>query len=506
MKYCSEIRPLPLVWIALAVYCASFFAFYPSIFTVVDESAYVRQGAALANGSLTVAEIDPLTGTETHTRPSEYPIGTSLLMAIFIKPLGWKGAFLLPFISFVAVVLLLARWLLAEGRSPIYALSLFLFPPALVMGRVAMSDMPSTALVTAALWLLWTGTGARPIRWVTAGLIAGVSVMLRETNPLIFAPFVLGAVLRGEKNRWYLSSAFAAGLSMRLVISALLFGEMFFVKNSRASFSIAAIRANLLHFSLVFELLILGGLLFALAYHGNRRPEVLGSLICFLAIYSCYEYSGEQSGALKGAILGGRFYLPIIPLSIYGTSELFERMWVKFHTLRRNWSVRFGSGMRLLQWLIVLVACTNSILVHATMKQWSSSQVRILNTIYTSTPNEGVIVTNTLATAKFINELYGTRHVLDATSVGTRETETLLQRYGTFNLVILDRSDSDFWRDMSRVNQSLVSWISKQTRLELVNDVHLKSNEELRIWRVRSIVDAPQIVRASSRVGDTSSR
>jgi hypothetical protein len=150
------------------------------------------------------------------------------------------------------------------------------------MSRVAMSDMPSAALVTAVLWLFWSGSGTGPIRWVVAGLIACASVLLRETNPLIFVSLVVGAALRGEKNRWYLSSAFAAGLAIRFVFFDLVFGDPFFVKRSRDGFDVTRIPVKVLHGFVAIEVLILGFVLVALTYRGVRRPEILISLVCFL--------------------------------------------------------------------------------------------------------------------------------------------------------------------------------------------------------------------------------
>src|SRR5579864_5228345 len=156
-----------VVWSAAAIYCLAFFVFYPSVITVIDESYYVREAVALAHGSLTVFHEDPLTGSSAWERPSDYPIGTSLLMAVFTRLFGWKGAFLVPLIGFVVVLWALAKWLAAAGRSSWHALALFFFPPALIMGRVAMSDMPSAALMATALWLFWAG-GTRPARWILA--------------------------------------------------------------------------------------------------------------------------------------------------------------------------------------------------------------------------------------------------------------------------------------------------------------------------------------------------
>jgi hypothetical protein len=79
------------------------------------------------------------------------------------------------------------------------------------------------------------------------------------------------------------------------------------------------------------------------------------------------------------------------------------------------------------------------------MKEWSLSQAQILHSIYGNTPSGGVIVTDTLATAKFINELYGSRHVADTGLIGTGQAGLLIQMKGcgfgvsAFNQVSVSR-------------------------------------------------------------------
>ena len=303
----------------------------------------------------------------------------------------------------------------------------------------------------------------------------------------MFAPFVAGAVLRGEQNRWYLASAFATGLASRLVVFRLVFGDALFARASHPDFAFSAIWRNVFHGFVFLEVLLLGLVLVAFAYRGQRRPEILASLSCFTATYLLYGYSGEQSGSLKGAVLGGRFYLPIVPVSIFAASEVFQRLADQFQNWRGRFPARLGSNSAALRWLLVVIACGNSVAAHAAMNRWGSSQRAILERIYSDTPKNTVVVTNVLATGKFINEVYGRRQVLDTKSLGNRDAESLIKRYGGFSLVILDRFDSAFWRDMSKANESVVTSLAKEFCLVPITDIRPEGGEELRVWRVRSL-------------------
>ena len=68
------------------------------------------------------------------------------MLAPFIAVFGVRGAFVVPMLGLVLAVLITARWIRDAGYSPFFALVTLGFAPALVMGRVAMSDVPSATL------------------------------------------------------------------------------------------------------------------------------------------------------------------------------------------------------------------------------------------------------------------------------------------------------------------------------------------------------------------------
>ena len=145
-------------------------------------------------------------------RPSRWPLPVALA--------GWRGAYVVPCLSLLAGVLLLGRWLQQEGRSPLFALLLLGYLPNLVMGRVAMSDVPSLFLVILGLWLFWRGSGRSWRWWLASGFVAGGSMLFRESNPIPFAPFFAGALLRRERNVWALVVGGIAGLALRVGANA----------------------------------------------------------------------------------------------------------------------------------------------------------------------------------------------------------------------------------------------------------------------------------------------
>src|SRR5262245_10348045 len=205
-----------IVIAACVLYVLGFLAFYPNAVTNDDESGYVRQATLVLEGTASTPKVNALTGDTEDYVPSRYPYGTALSLAIPLALAGWRAGYVVPCLSLLAGVLLLGYWLKQERRSPLFALLLLSYPPNLVMGRVAMSDVPSMFLVILGLWLFWRGIDENWKWWLASGFVAGGSMLFRESNPIPFAPFFAGAVLRRERNVWALVVGGFAGLGLRV--------------------------------------------------------------------------------------------------------------------------------------------------------------------------------------------------------------------------------------------------------------------------------------------------
>src|SRR5262249_51118788 len=225
-----------IVFGALLLYVASFAVLPPTVLSVSDEASYVRQAQALASGRVTVEKRDPLTGERLRVLPSTYAVGTSAIQVPFVWLGGWRAAALASVVSLVGTVLLVMRWLELEGKSPLFALIVLGFVPALVMGRIAMRDGPNMAVTTAGLVFLFRSDGKSFGDWLLAGLFAGGSLLFRETNVLLFLPIFAGAVFRRERNWPALLLGTLLGGAPRPLSAYLITGEPFFVRASATLF------------------------------------------------------------------------------------------------------------------------------------------------------------------------------------------------------------------------------------------------------------------------------
>lgn len=475
-------RVVILVCATFAIGCA---AFYPDAVTVRDEAFYVRQAEVYASGATLDEKTDPLTMESVAEPPSLYPAGTALLMTPFVAAFGWRGAYLLPALGLLGAVLLTGRWIEREGRSPLFALVLLGFPAALVMGRVAMSDTPSMLIAAAGLYAFWRGLDRDRARWwVGAGLIAGASLTVREPLVLVFAVFFLGAVLRREAGVWWLVAGGLAGTALRPLTNWLFFGDPLYVKPS-AGFGFETTLTALPVYLAALLVLVPGGLVAGLAYRGRRRPELVATVVLYFVFFSLYEYSGAQSGALRSLVLGPRFFLPLLPVLAFALAEVAPRLWTPI-SAGRPILRRIGSFAVNLWILGVGLA---AFAVHPVLDDWAESRQSITASIRADTEPESVIVADRFAINPYLVGLDYDWRTVRLDHLGPDDADTLLRRHGSFHVVLLERSESPFWRQRSAEYRELAAGLVDDE--DLVRDERLGDGMRLRIWRVRRPQSSP---------------
>jgi glycine/D-amino acid oxidase-like deaminating enzyme len=98
---------------------------------------------------------------------------------------------------------------------------------------------------------------------------------------------------------------------------------------------------------------------------------------------------------------------------------------------------------------------------------------------------DSVIVTNKSATNKFLPMLESSFVPVRREYVSAEEAAGLVERYGGFYIVLLDRSDSRFWRENARENEVFIESLDPPPSLLL--DRRITPMDRLRIWRVTEI-------------------
>lgn len=467
---------------ACLLYALGFACFYPDVVTNGDESAYMNQAVLVLDGIAMIPKLSALTGETLDVYPSRYPYGTALTMAVPMAVAGWKGGYVVPCLSFLAGVLLLGHWLRQEGRSPLFALLVLGYPPALVMGRVAMSDVPSLFVVILGLWLFWRGSQRGWPWWLASGFVAGGSMLFRESNPIPFAPFFAGALLRGERNVWALVAGGLMGLALRAAANTYFFGEPL---HYRTPYIVAleTLPARLPPYAVALLVFVPGGLLLALLYRGQRWPELCIAVAGLVTAYLVQVHYTFTSSLLKNLVITPRYVIPIVPVIAFGMAESVPRLWRRWLQVvpaPRRETLRAAAGGVLVLWIGGVTLA--SFAVHPAFAMWSAGQGEIRDAIHATIDPKVVLLTNYPATHKFLPELELKYLALDRGEIDTETANSLVQRHRELYIVFLDRSDSEYWRQDAMRNAEFILKIRPAPQLNF--DRQITPTDRLRIWRV----------------------
>ncbi len=464
-----------LLLASLAVYATSFALFAPRALQISDETSYVRQALALANGALRVPALDPETLSLRPALPSSYPPGTSLLQAPFVLAFGPRGAALCSLTALLAAALLLGRLLWQRGHDPLFALYLLGYLPALVLGRAAMSDVPSALAVTCVLAALFSPQAPGPRALFGAGLCAGLSLLLRESNAVFVLPLCAGVLVRRERGAWALAAGLAAGVATKLLVTWGFFGDPLYTRHQHA-FTPAAFLAQAPLY--LFALLVLapGGLVLGLLWRGRRRAEVLLTVLLSFALFAAYDYSAEESGGLRRLVLGPRYFLPLLPLLSLAAAELL--------------GPRLGAGpLRAASSVCGALVLSAAALVHPLAAAREGAQVEEASQVCASTAPGAVLVGNAVLVGKVVGELACPRALLERARFPTARLAELSRRFLEVDLVLLDRAATDYDHAETLRNEAFLAEAGRRCTLTQALDVERRTfaragaSERLRVLR-----------------------
>jgi hypothetical protein len=322
-----------LLLAAGVLYALIYLAFWPSIYSTMDEASYMgnayvlRQGTVYADAAgVTVPTNYPVNGHYV----SKYPLGMAALVA-FVSLVGWKAALginLLIHLLTFAVVVKTLRLLHLPGP---FALLYLLHPTAVLYSRTVMSD-PLSGLLLALAFYLYLNR-----RYAATGAFAGLSILVRTGNVLAVPLFALSALLEqptGEKRKVRLGDGLRPALLV--VVASLPFlalagyyakviagGEM---ASHTGTFSLRYFPEMFPAYAVALLMLYPGMLLAPALYRGPGRLIVSGLPYTFVLLYSFWFYRDTGSGFADTLIRELRYFLAVLPLMIVAYAEVLWRL------------------------------------------------------------------------------------------------------------------------------------------------------------------------------------
>jgi len=304
--------PLSRIELLVFVFCFSFFFFYPTFFFSVDELSYVTRALAFSEGMNSWTQITVLEN-EFSWAPADYPLGTAFLLAPFAWFFG-KGIFLSGMVYILIGIYFIYKTLQKLDKVSILPFVIFfIFPPTIYFSRGVMSEMPSLTLISFFLYgyVSWKSGWKK---FLALGTLAGLSILLRETNILVCGGLVLLPCFRNIKYFTGFSIGVALGVVPRLLTGNYFYGNGIYVKKA-ASFDWFAISHNFTLYLIISLVLLPGGLYVLYKLKGIFARSIQLSLGLFIVLHLFYTYhSGDHSGSLVSVFYNGRYFIPTLPL------------------------------------------------------------------------------------------------------------------------------------------------------------------------------------------------
>lgn len=369
-------------WLLPALFLLLFLLLYPKTLLIADELAYFEQALSICRGQL------PFELGLAVYKP--YPIGTALWISPFIFLFGKQGAFLAGPAALLLAFFFTRRFLKKAGYPGCWAALCFFYPPALLLSRQLMSELPSLLLVSVFTALL---LGRSRYRLWGLGLLTGVSLLFREANLLLLAPLLADTVVENRGKEWQAALGLTMGLALRLAAAAWAYGNPFFIKDPNVGFGLSYLPGNLLLYMPALLVFLPGGLWAVWAYKGAYARALKLAIGGYLLLHLFYGYNGCEDSGWRCLILGPRYFIPALPL--FALALAGSRIWERWLPPRR-----LAAGIGALAVLVILAGQLGSY-------WYGRQQYRLIRQLYRHPEAVNVIEKGSYLHFKYVSALYG---------------------------------------------------------------------------------------------------
>lgn len=209
-----------LFYLGLFVYIISFLYLYPSFFSIADENAYLAGISFLTEGKVSTDEISrsyytsDLPGSDKFV--PAYQLGNSAIILPFAM-IDWRLIFLSGLIFHLLNLWIFVKILKKYGLDKRYGLLYLLYPGFIFYSRTVMSEIPT---ITFTLLGFYFYLSEKKNSKLLAGLMLGISCLLRLTNGLLLIGFMIVPLYNSIRNLFKSNSWFNKDTRMFLELFA----------------------------------------------------------------------------------------------------------------------------------------------------------------------------------------------------------------------------------------------------------------------------------------------
>ncbi len=303
-----------IILTSIAAFTIAYLYFYPNMILIVDEQSYFNRAMQFINPDFFTIK-DYITHEISEIATTNYLLGTAFWLSILIRIGGVSAMYISGLLSVTISVYLSYLSLKKLGYHPLAALFFFITPSILFFSRTIMSGLPSL-MVSAIFFYLYF---AKPRSIKNSFLLAftgALSLVFRETNGIVFFPFLLFVLYYNHKHFLPLLLGGLTGLLPRFVITYLVYGSAMILSPGE-SFQFANIISNFTAYTIIGLVIFPGLYYFIASYRGQDSLVVKLTVILFVLVYLLYGYNAvPYSGYVKGSLVLSRFLFPLMPLMV----------------------------------------------------------------------------------------------------------------------------------------------------------------------------------------------
>jgi len=386
-----------VLWSVLGISIFLYLLFYPQMYGIKDESAYLGMSYIIGKGDMFYREENGFYWTCScikgkYGRISKYPVGNSLLLVPFVS-IHWKAGFIMNLIFYVLISILFIKILEFFNITPLFSLLLMLHPTFILFSRTMMSDIPSLFFILLGIYFFYNR------KEILAGFSFGMSFLIRFSNIPLTISFILAALFaeRDKKRIYRLFPGLVIFTFFFLLYYYCAFGSIFGVfdvMRHTGNFSIKYFSSHFLFYFLVLNLLY-PGMLIITCVHGFRHrkwfPFSFSTLLIVL-LYSFYYYLDKGKNPIETVVRGSRYILPVLPFMLLVYADYLKK-----------WKVMEKIILACVPFLVLFSAG-----IHYKHDKFLERQKEIREIIYTNTTENELLICNGSA-SEFINPVFGKR-------------------------------------------------------------------------------------------------
>ena len=464
--------------LGVVVFVVLWIVFYPPIYAIHDEAAYMAQAYVMRSGTI-FGDVAGINVVSSIKEPSghlvtKYAPGTSFLLIPFTF-IGWKTIFLLPLVLYLLGFFVFIKILKIYNIPPYFSLLYLLYPSSVLYSRTIMADIPSAVFFIIALYLFLKGKRF----YFLSGLIFGFLSLFRYSNIILSIPFLIFVAIRFFKEirkTCFLSSPFLKfvigllpGILILLFYNKIAFGGFFNTPlGVTGTFSLGFLPHNILFYVLSMSL-IYPFMFFFIFFLRKNRLIFITTAFLFLLFYSLYSYFTTAPGRnmFKTLVVGMRYLLPITPIFILSYCDLLDRI--------RRKSVFL---VNIFFWFLIGIFSILDLGMVYQHQRFLKKQEQYKNIIYENTDEYSLILTN-YDGMEFFQPVWGKRKYTMFV-YWRNKIPVDLSKYNFKKLYLLTVVRSD--KEGNEYVRKYADEIVQEYNGQLVREV--KGDPELRLWRL----------------------